>query len=43
MNGKSTESLRAVLRGHGFTVTKLLSVQITFSFHWCLRSRLLSC
>lgn len=42
MNGKSTESLRAVLRGHGFTVTKL-SVQITFSFHWCLRSRLLSC
>lgn len=38
----STASLRAVLRGQGFTVAQLLSVQITFSFHCCFGSTLLS-
>lgn len=37
----STKSLRAVMCGHGFAATKLLPVQITFSFHACLCIRLL--
>lgn len=38
----STASLRAALRGRGLTVPQLLSVQITFPFHCCFGSRLLS-